>query len=131
MITHRYLVTRQEGLKGITQAVLVEADTTDRIETCEELLDEIRDCVTIAYKREGTPFREEIDYACGDFNIGDLLGLQDESYQKIWEVSSLIKNVRLMSLDIEANQSWNYDTVLQHDLEEDAYESSSCKIIGE
>jgi hypothetical protein len=125
MRKHRYLVTRQEGLKGITQAVLVEADTTDAIETCEDLLDEIRDCITIAYKRGGTSFREEIDYACGDFNIGDLLGLQDESYQKIWEVSSLIKNVRLMSLDIEANQSWNYDTVLQHDLEKDAYESSS------
>ena len=35
MRKHRYLVTRQEGLKGITQAVVVEADTTDRIETCE------------------------------------------------------------------------------------------------
>ena len=128
MRKHRYLVTRTELLTtlfGITQAVLVEADTTDDIETCEDLLGEIQDCITIAYKRGGTPFREEIDYACGDFNIGDLLGLQDESCQKIWEVSSLIKNVRLMSLDLEANNVWNYDTVLHHSLEEDAYESSS------
>ena len=125
MRKHRYLVTRLQAISGITQAVLVEADTTDDIETCEDLLGEIQDCITIAYKRGGTPFREEIDYACGDFNIGDLLGLQDESYQKIWEVSSLIKNVRLMSLNLEANNLWSYDTVVHHDLEEDAYESSS------
>ena len=44
MRKHRYLVTRQEGLKGITEAVVVEADTTTAIETCEDLLHEIRDC---------------------------------------------------------------------------------------
>ena len=124
MRKHRYLVTRQEKL-NIAQAVLVEADTTDDIETCEDLLGEIQDCITTAYKRGGTSFREEIDYACGDFNIGDLLGLRDESYQKIWEVSPLIKNIRLIYLDLSANNLWHYDTVLHHPLEEDAYESSS------
>jgi len=117
MRKHSYLVTRRHYRFGIAQAVLVEADTTDDIETCFDLLDEIRDCITIAYyKHQGTPFSEEIDYACGDFNIGDLLGLQDESYQKIWELSSSIENVRLISLDIEANEPWHYDTVLHHDL---------------
>ena len=123
MRKHRYLVTRQEGLKGITQAVVVEADTTDRIETCEELLDEIRDKITKTYKLGGTELREEIDYTCGDFNIGDLMSL--DLQRIIPRANSSIKNLRLMSIDLQSNNCWNYDTVLHHDLEEDAYESSS------
>ena len=123
MRKHRYLVTRQEGLKGITEAVVVEADTTTAIETCEDLLDEIRDCITIAYKRGGTSFREEIDYACGDFNIGDLMS--SDLQEIITGEGSSIKNLRLLSLDLQSNDCWYYDTVLHHDLEEDAYESSS------
>ena len=131
MRKHRYLVTRQEGLKGITEAVVVEADTTDRIETCEELLDEIRDKITKAYKRGETQclatnscwLREEIDYACGDFNIGDLMSSDLQGI--ITGEDSSIKNLRLLSLDLQSNNCWNYDTVLHHDLEEDAYESSS------
>jgi hypothetical protein len=115
MRKHRYLVTRQEGLKGITEAVVVEADTTDRIETCEDLLDEIRDKITW--------LREETDSACGDFNIGDLMS--SDLQEIITGEGSSIKNLRLLSLDLQSNDCWYYDTVLHHDLEEDAYESSS------
>ena len=94
------------------------------------MLDEIRDKITKAYKRGIdqnrvllTSFREEIDYACGDFNIGDLMSF--DLQRIIPRADSSIKNLRLLSLDLQSNNCWNYDTVLHHPLEEDAYESSS------
>ena len=108
-LKHTYLVTRQEKFY-VTAAIIVNAVTTDAIQTCEDLLSEIRHCIEVAYKSKIIPdLNEMVDYAVGDFNIGDLSSIE---LQDLWSLSPKIKSVELSGIDVRENNCWNYDTVL-------------------
>lgn len=113
-MNHRYLLTRMDGL-SLANVMVVEAETTDNIESAEELLDEVKDSLAKAY-RKSKNIREAVDYACGDCNVADIAGLE----QELVENSSCIKSLSFEQIILDDNNCWNFDTILfDPDLEDE------------
>ena len=113
-MNHRYLLTRTNGF-SIENVMIVEAETTDNIGSAEELLDEVKDCLAKAY-RKSKNVREAVDYACGDCNVADIAGLE----QELVENSSCIKSLSFEQIILDENNCWNFDTILfDPDLEDE------------